>query len=325
MIRALYTAASGMNAQQANIDNVAHNLANVNTTGFKKSRVEFEDLLSETIRSAAPPSAEGGGGGARLRDPPPRGHLGDHRPADDGAARIPARRRRRADRSGLTLTGIRSARSAGAMSGSRSANIGAKSGVVSPWAAASRSADVLSRARRASRARATDADLWPLVLAVPTREQQALARECLGEVLARTENSTLPAAVRFDDCGTVARLERTSFAERRPALAELLTDPQAWTALLTLTLLEIVLGVDNVIFISILAGKLPLEKQNRARVVGLSLAMFMRIALLFSISWVIGLTGTLFSVFDFDISGRDLILIGGGLFLLGKATFEIHE
>jgi predicted tellurium resistance membrane protein TerC len=107
---------------------------------------------------------------------------------------------------------------------------------------------------------------------------------------------------------------------------EFLGDPSTWlVALLTLTALEIVLGIDNIIFISILAGKLPLEKQNRARVVGLSLAMFMRIALLFSISWVIGLTGTLFSVFEFDISGRDLILIGGGLFLLGKATFEIHE
>jgi len=107
---------------------------------------------------------------------------------------------------------------------------------------------------------------------------------------------------------------------------EFLGDPGTWVvALLTLTVLEIVLGIDNIIFISILAGKLPLEQQNRARVVGLSLAMFMRIALLFSISWVIGLTGTIFSVLDFDISGRDLILIGGGLFLLGKATFEIHE
>jgi predicted tellurium resistance membrane protein TerC len=106
---------------------------------------------------------------------------------------------------------------------------------------------------------------------------------------------------------------------------EFLGDPGTWVvALLTLTVLEIVLGIDNIIFISILAGKLPLEQQNRARVVGLSLAMFMRIALLFSISWVIGLTGTIFSVLDFDISGRDLILIGGGLFLLGKATLEIH-
>ena len=107
---------------------------------------------------------------------------------------------------------------------------------------------------------------------------------------------------------------------------EFLGDPGTWVvALLTLTVLEIVLGIDNIIFISILAGKLPLEQQNRARIVGLSLAMFMRIALLFSISWVIGLTGTLFSLFGFDLSGRDLILIGGGLFLLGKATFEIHE
>ena len=107
---------------------------------------------------------------------------------------------------------------------------------------------------------------------------------------------------------------------------EFLGDPGTWVvALLTLTALEIVLGIDNIIFISILAGKLPAEQQSRARVVGLTLAMFMRIALLFSLSWVIGLTGTLFTILDFDISGRDLILIGGGLFLLGKATFEIHE
>ncbi len=107
---------------------------------------------------------------------------------------------------------------------------------------------------------------------------------------------------------------------------EFLADPGTWVvALLTLTVLEIVLGIDNIIFISILAGKLPLEQQNRARIVGLSLAMFMRIGLLFSISWVIGLTGTLFSVIGRDISGRDLILIGGGLFLLVKATLEIHE
>ena len=107
---------------------------------------------------------------------------------------------------------------------------------------------------------------------------------------------------------------------------EFLSDPGTWVvALLTLTVLEIVLGIDNIIFISILAGKLPAEQQNKARILGLTLAMFMRIALLFSLSWVIGLTGTLITVLGMDISGRDLILLGGGLFLLGKATFEIHE
>ena len=107
---------------------------------------------------------------------------------------------------------------------------------------------------------------------------------------------------------------------------EFLGDPGTWVvALVTLTVLEIVLGIDNIIFISILAGKLPAEQQNRARIVGLSLAMFMRVALLFSLSWIIGLTQPWFEVFGFEISGRDLILLGGGLFLLGKATFEIHE
>ncbi|HSK94731.1 MAG TPA: TerC family protein [Candidatus Angelobacter sp.] len=107
---------------------------------------------------------------------------------------------------------------------------------------------------------------------------------------------------------------------------EFLADPGTWVvALVTLTVLEIVLGIDNIIFISILAGKLPAHQQNRARILGLSLAMFMRIGLLFSLSWIIGLTAPWFSVFGMDISGRDLILIGGGLFLLGKATFEIHE
>lgn len=96
-------------------------------------------------------------------------------------------------------------------------------------------------------------------------------------------------------------------------------------ALATLTVLEIVLGVDNVIFISILAGKLPAAQQPRARRLGLLAAMLMRIALLFSIAWVIGLTAPLFSVFGRAFSGRDLILFGGGLFLLAKATHEIHE
>jgi predicted tellurium resistance membrane protein TerC len=96
-------------------------------------------------------------------------------------------------------------------------------------------------------------------------------------------------------------------------------------ALVTLTVLEIVLGVDNVIFISILAGKLPAAQQDRARKVGLLAAMGMRIALLFSLAWIVRLTEPLFSVFGRDISGRDIILIGGGLFLLAKATREIHD
>ena len=104
-----------------------------------------------------------------------------------------------------------------------------------------------------------------------------------------------------------------------------LSDPNAWIGLLTLTALEIVLGVDNVIFISILAGKLPLEQQHRARQLGLGLALITRILLLLSISWMANLTEPLFSVRGFDLSGRDLILIVGGLFLVGKATFEIHE
>jgi predicted tellurium resistance membrane protein TerC len=106
---------------------------------------------------------------------------------------------------------------------------------------------------------------------------------------------------------------------------EWLTDPDIWLALVTLTTLEVVLGIDNIVFISILAGKLPAGSQARARNIGLGLAMVSRIILLFGISWVIGLTAPLFDLFGQEISGRDLILIGGGLFLLAKATFEIHE
>lgn len=106
---------------------------------------------------------------------------------------------------------------------------------------------------------------------------------------------------------------------------EWLSDPQAWIALATLTLLEIVLGVDNVIFISILAGKLPAEQQKKARNLGLAAAMVMRILLLLSIAWVVRLTNPLFTVAGNGISGRDMILLVGGLFLLGKATHEIHE
>jgi predicted tellurium resistance membrane protein TerC len=106
---------------------------------------------------------------------------------------------------------------------------------------------------------------------------------------------------------------------------ELLTNPQNWIALVTLTSLEIVLGIDNIIFISILAGKLPDHQQARARRTGLFLAMFVRIALLFSLAWIIQLTTPFFTVFGRGISGRDLILLAGGLFLLAKSTFEIHE
>lgn len=106
---------------------------------------------------------------------------------------------------------------------------------------------------------------------------------------------------------------------------EWLTDPQAWIALLTLTALEIVLGVDNIIFISILVGKLPPRQRNKARVLGLGLAMFTRIALLLSIVWVMKLTRPLFTVFSQEMSGRDIILIAGGLFLIWKSTLEIHD
>jgi predicted tellurium resistance membrane protein TerC len=100
---------------------------------------------------------------------------------------------------------------------------------------------------------------------------------------------------------------------------------EGWIALLTLTVLEIVLGIDNIIFISILAGRLKPELRQKARNLGLGLAMFIRIALLLSITWVMGLTAPIFTAFDEGISGRDLILIVGGLFLLAKSTHEIHD
>jgi len=106
---------------------------------------------------------------------------------------------------------------------------------------------------------------------------------------------------------------------------EALLTADALIALVTLTVLEVVLGVDNVIFISILAGKLPAEQQQQARQVGLLAAMGMRIALLFSLAWIVRLTAPLFTVLGQEISGRDMILLGGGLFLLAKATHEIHD
>jgi len=104
-----------------------------------------------------------------------------------------------------------------------------------------------------------------------------------------------------------------------------LTDPNAWIGLLTLTVLELVLGIDNIIFITILAGKLPEKQRNKARTIGLGLAMLMRILLLLSLSWIMGLTHPLFTIADFAVTGRGMILTAGGLFLLVKSTHEIHD
>lgn len=106
---------------------------------------------------------------------------------------------------------------------------------------------------------------------------------------------------------------------------EMFTQADAWLSLITLTAMEIVLGIDNVVFISILVDKLPANQQGRARKLGLSLALILRLALLFAITWVMGLTDPLVSVLGREFSGRDLILLGGGLFLIAKSTREIHE
>jgi predicted tellurium resistance membrane protein TerC len=106
---------------------------------------------------------------------------------------------------------------------------------------------------------------------------------------------------------------------------ELITSPEAWIAFATLTALELVLGIDNIIFISILVDKLPLEKREIARRIGLFMAMFMRIGLLLVLSWIVGLVEPMFSLLGHDVSGRDAILILGGLFLLWKSTTEIHQ
>ena len=104
-----------------------------------------------------------------------------------------------------------------------------------------------------------------------------------------------------------------------------LTDPQVWASLVTLTALEIVLGIDNLVFIAIVAGRLPPARQNSARQVGLALALITRLALLASIVWIIGLTRPLFNLFGQPVSWRDIVLIGGGLFLIYKGTREIHR
>jgi len=108
-------------------------------------------------------------------------------------------------------------------------------------------------------------------------------------------------------------------------MIELLSNPEAWIAFATLTALELVLGIDNIIFISILVDRLPKERQELARRLGLFMAMFMRIGLLLVLAWIIGLVAPLFTVFNQEISGRDLILIAGGLFLIWKSTAEIHQ
>ena len=108
-------------------------------------------------------------------------------------------------------------------------------------------------------------------------------------------------------------------------MLQLLADPQIWMAFATLTLLELVLGIDNIIFISILVDKLPLQQRERARRIGLFVAMFMRIGLLLTLAWLVGLTAPLFTILQQPFSGRDLILISGGLFLLWKSVGEIHQ
>ena len=108
-------------------------------------------------------------------------------------------------------------------------------------------------------------------------------------------------------------------------MIELFSQPETYVSLLTLTFLEIVLGIDNIIFISILTGKLPEEQREKARIIGLSVALVFRILLILAISWIAGLVEPLFTVFSHPVSGRDLILMGGGLFLIVKSTLEIHE
>jgi predicted tellurium resistance membrane protein TerC len=106
---------------------------------------------------------------------------------------------------------------------------------------------------------------------------------------------------------------------------EWLLSPEIWIALLTLTTLEIVLGIDNIVVLAIISNNLPVEQREKARFVGLSLALLMRVGLLFSITWIAGLTQPVFAIYDHDFSGRDLLLLAGGMFLMGKAVREIHE
>jgi predicted tellurium resistance membrane protein TerC len=140
----------------------------------------------------------------------------------------------------------------------------------------------------------------------------------------RPESAVAP-PVAARDRQAAAVSGRVSHSPSPRMAMDLLTDPQAWIALATLLALEIVLGVDNIVFISILAGKLPVAQRAKARTLGLGLALITRILLLLSLSWMIRLTSPLFTVVGNAISGRDLLLIVGGLFLLGKSTHEIHD
>src|SRR5690606_11623724 len=152
----------------------------------------------------------------------------------------------------------------------------------------------------------------------------------LGVPQARHRLTTAPGRQRRTGCRPV-RAGRRGAREGNPprtcimAAMEWITSPEAWIALVTLTVLEIVLGIDNIIFISILSGRLPAHQQQRARTLGLALAMFTRIALLASISWIARLTTVLFEVIGHGVTGRDLVFLLGGLFLIWKATQEIHE
>src|SRR6266478_1341561 len=127
-------------------------------------------------------------------------------------------------------------------------------------------------------------------------------------------------------CALFSRRRAAAPIERGISIAmlELLTDADAWAALVTLTALEIILGIDNIVFISVLTARLEADKARRARQVGLSLAFIFRVIMLAGLTWLMGLTAPLFTIFDMGISWRDIILIGGGLFLIAKATHEIH-
>src|SRR6516162_770039 len=139
-----------------------------------------------------------------------------------------------------------------------------------------------------------------------------------GDDVALAEGASIAAiAVQDRWCGQTSEFEAVGM--------DWLTDPQIWASLITLTALEIVLGIDNLVFITIVAGRLPPERQNRARQVGLALALVTRLALLASIVWIIGLTRPLFDLFGQPVSWRDIVLIAGGLFLLYKGTREIHQ